>query len=63
MTLKHQKDIRLINNCDAIYDEDLLKKQFFGILLLLCNKVKKYFCMAIMQRFQSVEIKFTSTVL
>lgn len=26
MTLKHQKDIRLINNCDAIYDEDLLKK-------------------------------------
>lgn len=40
MTLKHQKDIRLINNCDAIYDEDLLKKQFFGILLLLCNKVK-----------------------
>lgn len=39
------------------------KKQFFGILLLLCNKVKKYFCMAIMQRFQSVEIKFTSTVL
>ena len=34
MTLKHQKDIRLINNCDAIYDEDLLKK---AILLRVLN--------------------------
>lgn len=25
MTLRHQKEIRIINSCGAIYDEDLLK--------------------------------------
>lgn len=63
MTLKHQKDIRLINNCDAIYDEDLLKKAILWYSATPVQQSKKYFCMAIMQRFQSVEIKFTSTVL
>lgn len=51
--------MQIINSCGAIYDDDLLKTQFFGIPLPLYNGVKKYFCMVIMPLLQSVKIKFT----
>ena len=43
MTLKHQKDIRLINNCDAIYDEDLLKKAILWYSATPVQQSKKIF--------------------
>ena len=43
MTLKHQKDIRIINSCNAIYDEDLLKKAILWYSTAPVKQSKKVF--------------------
>ena len=43
MTLKHQKDIRLINICGAIYDDDLLKNAITWYSTTHMQQSKKVF--------------------